>query len=134
MSIVTLFLYLTFLNWSIISFLWFFCKKQETLDYLKIYWAIGIVFMAWSAMLIESVFENPDLNFRQILTNILITVWGIRLSSHLYNNKFYLGHDFSHKRLKTKEEFSLKTYVSFFLLQYILTFYRAIKALIYWIA
>ena len=116
MSIVTLFLYLTFLNWSIISFLWFFCKKQETLDYLKIYWAIGIVFMAWSAMLIESVFENPDLNFRQILTNILITVWGIRLSSHLYNNKFYLGHDFSHKRLKTKEEFSLKTYVSFFLL------------------
>lgn len=118
MSILELFLYLTFLNWSIITALWFYCKKKNRLDLVGVYWSLGIVILTWSSMLFEALLEDPSLNFRQIFANILVSIWGIRLSTYLASRGFWIE-DPRYLSIKgeMEKEWTFKSYKNIFLYQ-----------------
>ena len=118
MSILDLFLYLTFLNWSIVTALWFYCKKENKLDFLAFYWGLGIVVLAWSSMLIEALLEDPAMSIRQLITNSLVSLWGIRLSIYLATRRFW-NEDPRHESVKKDMEknWGVKSYKNIFLFQ-----------------
>lgn len=65
-----LFCYMT--AWFIISYL----KKRN--DVADIAWGLGFPMLSWTA------FALSHFSLRAIVINILITIWGIRLASHIY--------------------------------------------------
>ena len=117
MSLLQLFFYITFLNWSIVSVLWFFSKKRNRLDYLEIYWPLGIFLLTWSIFFIESIFEDVYFNPRQLIVNILLTIWSLRLFLYLYKRNFWhLGNPkFKFLGNLMGGSFSIKSYIFIFL-------------------
>ena len=117
MSLFGLALYLTLLNSSIVSILWGYCKTKERLDFIFAYWGLGIVIMSWSAMVIEGLLEDPSLHLRQLIVNILISLWGIRLSLHITKRKFWIIEDPRYTNLKNNmgKTWMLKSYKKIFL-------------------
>ena len=118
MSILELFVYLTFLNWSIVTAVWVYCKKINKLDFLAVYWGLGIVILAWSSMLIEALLEDPTISIRQLIANFLVSLWGIRLSIYLATRKFW-NEDPRYERVKddVNEKWGIKRYKNIFLYQ-----------------
>ena len=117
MSILDLFFYLTFLNWSIVSLLWLYYKKTSQLSLIFTYWGVGIALMTWTSMIIEAALEDPSLNLRQLIANILISIWAIRLSIHISKRKFWITEDPRYTMLKKKiiKQSSLQGYTRIFL-------------------
>lgn len=93
MTLFGLAFYLTLINWSIVSLVFLSCKKKGRFDFIFTYWGLGIVIMAWSAMLIEALVDGPSLNKRQLISNILVSLWGIRLSIYLFYRNFWVKED-----------------------------------------
>ena len=120
MSILELFLYLTFINWSIVSCLYLLVKNDERLFLVEIYWVLGIPFLALCAMLIEALLEDPSFNLRQVLVNVLVLVWGIKLSWYFYKRKKenVKGSVYLHNEIKSGSGEGLKNYQTIFLLHY----------------
>ena len=117
MSILELFLYLTFINWSIVSCLYLLVKNDERLFLVEIYWVLGIPFLALCAMLIEALLEDPSFNLRQVLVNVLVLVWGIKLSWYFYKRKKenVKGSVYLHNEIKSGSGEGLKNYQRIFL-------------------
>ncbi len=93
--------------WFIISI---FKRRNDVADEA---WGLGFVLLAWVSLALSS-----SLSFQNILINILVTIWGLRLFLHI------------HKRHKNKDEdsryaawrkswknFYLRSYLQVFLLQ-----------------
>ena len=119
MSILSLFFYLTLLNWSIVTAIWFYSKKRNSFDPIIIYWGLGIVIMSWSAMLIQALLEDPTLNIRQLCANILVSLWGIRLSLYLKKRNFWEHGDPRYESIikDIKANWTFQTYKKIFLFQ-----------------
>ncbi len=94
--------------WFVISFV----KRRN--DLADIAWGLGFVMI----VLITSFFSYP-LNDKATLIAILIVIWGLRLSFHIYLRNKDKSEDYRYEQMKKGwgNNFFLKTYIEVFLLQ-----------------
>lgn len=106
---VILFFYMCF--WYFIAIL----KKRN--DVADIAWGLGFVLMAWSS------FYFSNFSLIAFIVNIFVTIWGLRLSSHIYlrNRNKYEDSRYLVWRQEWKY-FYLRSFFQVFLLQGLLLF------------
>lgn len=101
-----LFVYMNF--WFVISLI----KKRN--DLADIAWGLGFILLSWSAFFIFGNFHQ-----RSFLVNFLITLWGLRLSFHIYNRNKNKKEDYRYLawRKEWGKWFFLRSYFQIFILQ-----------------
>ena len=85
MSLLEFFIYITLINWSILTLLWLFIKKKDQFYLKELYWGGGIALLALFAMALQGLLEVSDFHVRQVLITFLALVLGIKL--FLFTNK-----------------------------------------------
>lgn len=109
--ILALFLLEYMIFWFIISVL----KKRN--DVADIAWGLGFVLMAWLSFLLS------DYSTTALLVNSLVTIWGIRLSWHIYLRNRNKSEDSRYLVWrKTWKCFYLRSFFQVFILQGIFLF------------
>ena len=97
---------------------WYFVslefKRQDVAD---VAWGLGFVLAAWTAYALTSL--DGAFNVRGILLNTLVTIWGLRLSIHIYarNRKKLEDKRYAVWRESWGKWFLLRSYFQGFLLQ-----------------
>lgn len=108
---LVLFLYMNF--WFIISLL---RKRNDVADEA---WGLGFVVLAWISFLLGTAQD-----IRGIIVGILVSIWGIRLSWHIFHR--HLKHSEDYRYAKWRESwgkwFYLRSYAQVYLLQGVLLF------------
>ena len=87
MSVLEFFLYITLVNWSIVTLLWIFIKKNNQIYLINVYWGTGFVLLTAAAMSLEGFLEDSSFHIRQYLVNCLVILWGVKLSFFLYRKE-----------------------------------------------
>ena len=81
-------------------------------DIADIAWGIGFVLISWSA------FIQSNYSTISLLVNILVSIWGIRLSLHIYNRNKGKPEDFRYLNWRNQwENFYVRSFLQVFLLQ-----------------
>lgn len=107
----TIFIYMT---------LWFgvslFLKRNDVADFA---WGIGFIVAAYT-----SYFEYAVFNYRSLMVLILVTIWGSRLSFHIFKRNVHKTEDarYASWRIEWKKNFLLRSYLQVFILQGVLMF------------
>lgn len=98
-------------------FLWSLIRKRN--DVVDVAWGLGFVLLSWLSLL---VFGNPS--SRGFITVLLINIWGIRLSLHVYLRNLYKVEDFRYLawRKAWGRWFYIRSYLLIYLLQGLLLF------------
>lgn len=98
--------------------LWFFVsiiKKRN--DVADIAWGLGFVLIAWLSYFLS------DYSFKALLVNGLVTIWGMRLSLHIYNRNRNKPEDPRYMEWRKQwKNFYIRSYLQVFLLQGIFLF------------
>lgn len=106
---LALFLYMTL--WFVISI---FKKRNDLAD---VAWGLGFVFMAWFSLFLG--YPKPF----SYLVSILVTIWGFRLSLHIYRRNHGKPEDSRYAAWRKEwKHFYLQSYLQVFLLQGFLLF------------
>ncbi len=107
---IALFLYMSV--WSIFAILY---KRNDMADSA---WGLGFVFVAWLS------FYFSDFSIVTILTNILVTIWGLRLAYHisLRNIKKTEDERYAKWRIEWGKWANIRSYFQVFILQGLLLF------------
>ena len=87
MSVLEFFLYITLANWSIVTLLWIFIRKNNHIYLINVYWGAGFVLLTAAAMSLEGFLEDSSFHIRQYLVNCLVILWGVELSFFLYRKE-----------------------------------------------
>ena len=87
MSVLEFFLYITLVNWSIVTLLWIFIKNNNQIYLINVYWGTGFVLLTAAAMSLEGFLEDSSFHIRQYLVNCLVILWGVKLSFFLYRKE-----------------------------------------------
>ncbi len=105
--------------------LWFvFSVIRHRNDVADIAWGLGFVLMAWSS------FAMPGYSFRGLLVTALVTIWGLRLSYHIYTRNKDKPEDARYAVWrKTWDNFLLRSFLQIFMLQGILLFLISLPVL-----
>jgi steroid 5-alpha reductase family enzyme len=106
-----LFLYMNF--WYVISLL----KKRN--DVADIAWGLGFVLLAWVSFFLSGAFEA-----RNLMINIMVSIWGLRLGWHIHYRNTGKTEDYRYLawRKEWGKWFYLRSYVQVHLLQGFLLF------------
>jgi len=99
-------------------------KKRN--DVADIAWGLGFIFLAWSSFLLSS-----SSNWRSIVVNLLVTVWGGRLAWHIYERNRKKEEDYRYLawRKEWGKWFYLRAYFQVFIFQGLLLFLIALPIL-----
>jgi len=79
MSLIEFFIYITLINWSIVTLLWLLIKEKDQFYLRDLYWGGGIILLSFSAIVLQGFLEIFDFHVRQILVNSLALVIGINV-------------------------------------------------------
>jgi steroid 5-alpha reductase family enzyme len=111
-----LFVYMTL--WFLISVV---IKRNDIAD---IAWGLGFIFVAWLGGFLHG------LNIKSIIVNLLITIWGLRLSLHIFLRNFKKEEDYRYKKWREEwKNFYLRSFFQIYLLQGILLYIIALPAI-----
>ena len=87
-----------------------FLKDNSIVD---IFWGLGFIVLA-----LVSLFPFNSLDIKQILVNLLILVWGLRLTVHIFQRNRGKGEDFRYANWRrTWKYFVLRSFLQIFMLQ-----------------
>lgn len=95
--------------------IWFlYSQIKKRGDVVDVAWGLGFPLVAWSAY-----FINGDSSSLALLTNSLVTVWGVRLASHIYLRNKDKDEDYRYKgwREDWGKWYTLRAYFQIFMLQ-----------------
>lgn len=108
---LALFVYMNF------CFLWSLIKKRN--DVVDVAWGLGFIFISWLSLLVFG-----QASWRGFITAILVSVWGIRLSLHVYLRNKHKTEDFRYLawRKAWGSWFYVRSYIQIYLLQGFLLF------------
>jgi len=99
-------LFLYMLSWFLIAV---FKKRNDVAD---IAWGIGFIFIAWLSFLL-----GPG-HGRAILANTLVSIWGLRLSWHIFSRNKGKPEDFRYQEWrKAWKHFYMRSFFQVFMLQ-----------------
>lgn len=105
--------------WYILSLI----KKRN--DIADIAWGLGFILIAWSS------FYYNEFNLISLFVNILITIWGLRLSIHIYLRNKNKEEDYRYKKWREEWKFFyIRSFLQVFLLQGILMFIISIPVIL----
>lgn len=105
-GIIALVLFLYMSTWFIVACMF---KRNDIAD---IAWGLGFVVMSWSALLLS------EQSARSLLVNVLVTIWGVRLSWHIARRNLRKTEDSRYATWRaTWKHFYLRSYFQIFLLQ-----------------
>ncbi len=111
LSKVLMVLLINILFWYILALI----KKRN--DIADIAWGFTFILLSWSS------FYFSNFNLYSLLVNLLITIWGARLSFHIYLRNKNKDEDFRYKKWREEwKYFYLRTFLQVFLLQGLLAF------------
>ncbi len=79
MSLLEFFVYITLINWSMVTLLWLLIKEKDQFYLRDLYWGGGIILLSLSAIVLQGFLEIFDFHIRQILVNSLALVIGINI-------------------------------------------------------
>lgn len=108
---ILLFLYMNL--WFIVSLI----KKRS--DLADLAWGLGFVLLAWASLIASNQF-----NLRGLLITTLVTIWGLRLASHIYRRVSAKPEDarYAQWRIDWGSTFIFRSYLQIFILQGIFLF------------
>lgn len=108
-----------FLNaWFAVAVAW---KRNDVAD---VAWGLGFVLTAWVG------FAFSEQSARSLLTNVLVTVWGLRLAWHIARRNIKKPEDSRYAEWRrTWKRFFLRSYLQVFLLQAVLLYAIALPML-----
>ncbi|MFA5770358.1 MAG: DUF1295 domain-containing protein [Patescibacteria group bacterium] len=113
---LTLLSYMTF--WFIVSVI----KKRN--DIADIAWGLGFVLMAWLSFFLS------NFSFKALLVNSLVSVWGLRLSIHIYSRNKNKTEDSRYLEWrKTWKFFYLRSFFQIYMFQGFLLFIISIPVI-----
>jgi steroid 5-alpha reductase family enzyme len=100
-----------------VGFIFSLIKKRN--DVADVFWGIGFILLAWTAFFFSHNFNNHN-----ILVNLLVTVWGVRLALHIGLRNRGKGEDFRYKAWRESwgKTFFIRSYFQVFILQGVLLF------------
>lgn len=106
--------------WYVVSLI----KKRN--DVADIAWGLGFVVLSWIALGLTA-----DATLRGILTNVLISIWGMRLATHIYLRNRGKGEDYRYQAWREQwgSWFYLRSYTQVYLLQGALLYVIALPTL-----
>lgn len=113
------FILLAIVLWMYISFCFLLSVIKKRNDVADIAWGLGFVLMAWTSYaLSESKGENG------FIASILVTIWGVRLSWHIFLRNRHKKEDYRYQswRQQWGKWFYLRSYLQVFFLQGVLLF------------
>jgi len=87
-------------------------RTRQRIDTVDIAWGLGFVLIAWGAFGLRP-------STRSLVIAILVSLWGLRLASHIYARSKLTGEDRRYQEISRKWQgnFWLRAYLSIFLLQ-----------------
>ncbi|MBX2955360.1 MAG: DUF1295 domain-containing protein [Cyclobacteriaceae bacterium] len=104
--ILALALFSYMLVWFFVSIL---IKRNDVAD---IAWGLGFVVMAWISYLLS------DQSQKALLVNVLVTIWGLRLSWHIFLRNKGKSEDFRYHQWRMEwKHFYLRSFLQVFMLQ-----------------
>lgn len=108
------------------SVLFLLAQKKKDNSIVDIFWGIGFCLLAFNSFL-----WNEDYDMRKTITLILVFIWGIRLSVHIYNRNKNLPEDFRYQEWRKKwgKQQAINAYFRVFLLQGFFMFIIALPIL-----
>lgn len=110
--VLFLFLYMNF--WFLFSLI----KKRN--DMADVAWGLGFIFLAWASFILSQSF-----NIRGLLLNILVSIWGLRLSWHIYSRNKNKPEDYRYLswRKSWGKWFYIRSYFQIYILQGVFLFF-----------
>ena len=87
MSLAEFFILILTINVFLLSSIWFLERKTCETNRLILLSPIILVVLAWCAFLFSVVFDDQEIRLRQILSSILVSLWGGYLTIYLYSTK-----------------------------------------------
>ncbi len=116
---IVLFVYMTL--WFVVSLI----KKRN--DVADIGWGLGFILLAW-----VSYYISPEPGLRGLIVSILISIWGLRLASHIYLRNKGKTEDYRYKAWREEwgKYFFIRSYLQVYLLQGFLLFLIVMPALL----
>lgn len=117
---IILFIYMS--CWFVISLL----KKRN--DVADIAWGLGFVVMAWVSYALAKTFFSPS-----IVINALVTIWGLRLATHIYRRNHGKPEDsrYAAWRQQWGKWFLVRSYFQVFILQGVFLFLIALPVVFF---
>jgi len=105
---------------------WFcFAVAEKRNDLADTAWGIGFAALCWFSYFLSQG------SWRAIVVNVLITIWGLRLSWHVWNRNRNKPEDFRyHQWRKTWYRFYLRSFLQIFMLQGLLLYVVCLPALL----
>lgn len=99
--------------WFVISLI---LKRNDLAD---IAWGLGFVLLSW-----VSFFSSATMNLRSIIVCLLVTLWGVRLSLHIYTRNKRKKEDFRYLEWRKQwgRWFYFRSYFQIFILQGLLLY------------
>ncbi|MDY0102626.1 MAG: DUF1295 domain-containing protein [Lentimicrobium sp.] len=80
---------------------------------VDIFWGLGFILLA-----LVGLFLSKEIEPKKVLVNIMIVIWGLRLSIHIFHRKLGKGEDFRYVNWrKTWKFFILRSFFQVFMLQ-----------------
>ena len=119
MSILYMLGYLILVNWICLSMLWLISLKIKDASIIDIYWGLGFVMMSWTCLIINLFFNETTITTSQWLINIMVTIWGLRLSIHLAMRNLGKGEDLRYVKMRERasSDWRFLSYVRVFMFQ-----------------
>lgn len=111
--------YLGLILFIYINFWFVICLIKKRNDLADIAWGLGFILLSWS-----SFFLSKNFHPRPFLVNFLVTLWGLRLSFHIYHRNKNKEEDYRYLVLRKQwgKLFFIRSYFQIFLLQGIFLF------------
>ncbi len=94
MEFLSLYLTLGGVILGLMTLLWLVSLALKDASIVDIFWGAGFVIVAWAAFLLAP----GGWAARKVLLNILVTIWGLRLSLHILTRNWGKGEDFRYKK------------------------------------
>jgi len=114
-----------------ITVLWMISVVVGNAAIIDVWWGLGFIVMACVYVWFNI---EPAVTWRLLLTLLLVTVWGLRLSAHLFirNHVRQSGEDYRYARMreKTGPSFWWKSYFSVYLAQALIQFLVSLPLLV----
>ena len=119
MSILHMLSYLILVNWICLTMLWLISLKIKDASIIDIYWGFGFVIMSWTGLIINLFFNETTITSSQWLINIMVTIWGLRLSIHLAIRNLGKGEDLRYVKMRERASSNWRflSYIRVFMFQ-----------------
>lgn len=113
------FLILAIIDMTFINIVFIYALYKKRNDVMDIAWGLGFILLSWSSLIL---FDH--VSYYGIIASILVTLWGLRLSIHIYLRNKNKQEDFRYSSFRQQwgKYFYIKSYIYVYLLQGILLF------------